>query len=220
MCGRFSLYSSFEAIQEELDIKDIKFDYFPSYNIAPSQNILAIVKESPAHFEYLKWGLIPYWAKEQNIGYKMINAKSETIAEKPSFKKPFEKQRCLIIADGFFEWKKTKDGKIPYFIKLKTGKPFSFAGLFDIWRSPNGSEIKSCTIITCEPNELIKNIHDRMPVIMDKKARSLWLDNSSFNKESLLRLLGPFDPNKIEAYKVSSVINSPKNNSEGCIKPI
>jgi putative SOS response-associated peptidase YedK len=173
MCGRFALSSTSSSISKEFGLEQALFSIQPSYNIAPSQPIIIIANEGEKKLLQCRWGFIPNWAKDPSIGHKMINARAETIAEKPSFREAFKNHRCLIPSDGFFEWRKEKGGKVPLFIHLKNGKPFSFAGLYSIWASPEGKELSTCTIITTTANKLLEPIHDRMPVIIPKENREV-----------------------------------------------
>ncbi len=220
MCGRFAQYSIKPVIADEFGVEKIGFDPEPSYNIAPGQDIAAVVGGDTRQLIKLRWGLVPSWAKDPSIGYRMINARSETINEKPSFRDAFKRHRCLIIADGFYEWR--KDGKVkrPFYIRLKTEKPFGFAGLYDKWRSPEGEEISTCTIITISANELLKPIHDRMPVVVSNEDEALWLDHNIHDKEQLDRILRPYDSEKMDAYEVTTFVNTPANNSEECIRSV
>jgi len=220
MCGRFAQFSSKSIIVEEFEIEEEGGDLNPVYNIAPGQEIAVVVNEKKNRLIQCKWGLIPSWAKNSSIGNKMINARSETIAEKPSFKDAFLKTHCLIVADGFYEWKRDGNLKIPVYIHLKDGKPFGLAGLFTSWISPDGDQIRTCIIITTGANELLKHVHHRMPVIIPKKDRDRWLDCTASNKTELLSMLIPYNSEKMETYNISSFVNSPLNNSPECIKPV
>ena len=220
MCGRFAQTKTVKEIAEEFDISQILCELQPSYNIAPTHNVAAIINYDEKKLVTFKWGLIPHWAKDSAIGYKMINARAETIAEKPSYRYPFKKQRCLIIADGFYEWRKQVKTKIPFYLHLKSNKLFGFAGLYDVWTSPKGEKISTCTIITTEANELLQPIHHRMPVILTKENETVWLDSNLEDKQKLLPLLKPYISSKMEVYEVSNFVNSPKNNSPECVKPI
>src|SRR3990170_4558902 len=223
MCGRMTLTTDKDDLQSRFGYTDDSRVLFkPRYNIAPSQDSPVVtVKEDNRVLIMMRWGLIPFWAKEASIGYKMINAKSETIAEKPSFRKPFKEKRCLVLADGFYEWTKTdKKNKVPFRFVLKTKKPFAFAGLWDAWKSPEGEILLSFTIITTTANELMEPIHDRMPVILHEKDESLWLDPEFKDTNKLAALLKPFPSDMMEAYRVSTIVNSPKNDSPDCIRPV
>lgn len=224
MCGRFALYADYKMILERFDIDQVSFgeeEYEASFNIAPSQHVVAVVSDGNSNrLGRLQWGLIPPWAKEAKIGYKMINARAETAAEKPSYRNAFKKKRCLIVADLFYEWRKEENGKTPMLIRLKSGEPFAFAGLWESWKSPEGEVVHSCSVITTEANGLMKSIHDRMPVILSKEAEGIWLDPNVEDIELLQSLLKPFDAEEMEAYEVSDQVNSPKNNSPELIKKL
>ncbi|MCY7864799.1 SOS response-associated peptidase [Bacillus spizizenii] len=217
MCGRFTLFSTFDDIIDQFDIDQFlpKNEYHPSYNVAPSQNILAIINDgSHNRLGKLRWGLIPPWAKDEKIGYKMINARAETITEKPAFRKPLVSKRCIIPADSFYEWKRLDPKtKIPMRIKLKSSALFAFAGLYEKWKTHQGDPLYTCTIITTTPNELMKDIHDRMPVILTHDHEKEWLNPLNTDPDDLQSLLLPYDADDMEAYEVSPLVNSPKNNS-------
>lgn len=219
MCGRFTLAVEGEVIKKQFRVDFDEDDYRPGYNIAPGQSILAVVKQRGQRvIAALHWGLIPGWAKDKAIGYKIINARAETIAVKPAFKESFVRRRCLIPADGFFEWKKENGSKLPYRILLPDRQVFAFAGIWDSWTSPLGITVVSCTIITTRANEFMQKLHDRMPVILAEAARQdAWLEAN--NVEALSCLLQPYQ-GKMEAYRVSTVVNSPRNNSPEVIKVV
>ncbi len=220
MCGRFSRKATLQAIIDEFEIEEVNDAVEPSYNVAPGQEIAVILKDESRKLGLLKWGLIPSWSKDPAIGNRMINARAETLAEKPSFKHPLRRKRCLIVADGFFEWKKEGKQKIPMYIFLKDQKPFVFAGLWDTWTSPDGKKISTCTIITTEPNEFMKKIHNRMSVILPKEHIDLWLDRSIENEQKVLPLLQPYPEKEMDAYEISRFVNSPKNNSPACVEKV
>jgi putative SOS response-associated peptidase YedK len=224
MCGRFTLFAEFNDIIERFGIEAAIQEelYNPSYNVAPSQSVLSVINDGRKNrLGYLKWGLIPSWAKDEKIGYKMINARAETLTEKASYRNAYLKRRCLVIADSFYEWKHYEDKtKTPMRIKLKSNELFAMAGLWEQWKSPEGNSIFSCTVITTTPNELVKNIHDRMPVILRPEDEKVWLDPLTNNTNSLDHLLKPLSDELIEAYEVSSLVNSPKNNSPNLIQRI
>ncbi|MGE8080876.1 SOS response-associated peptidase [Peribacillus loiseleuriae] len=222
MCGRFTLFTDIEEIISRFDIQaPFNDDYQFSYNVAPSHSVLSIINDgSKNRLGYLRWGLIPFWAKDEKIGYQMINARAETLAEKPSFKNAYKKKRCLILADSFYEWKKTPERKIPMRIKLKDSVPFGMAGLWESWKSPESKTIYTCSVITTFPNELMSTIHDRMPVILKSEDQKVWLDPSINDPDFLQQYLKPFDSEQMEAFEVSSEVNSPKNNSANLIEQI
>ena len=221
MCGRFTLFTNIEEIIDRFNIQSAFNDeYHSSYNVAPTHSVLSVINDGTKNrLGYLRWGLIPSWAKDEKIGYKMINARSETIAEKVSFKNAYKNKRCLILADSFYEWKKTPERKIPMRIKLKNNAPFGMAGLWESWKSPNGM-VHSCTVITTTPNELMTSIHDRMPVILRPEDEEIWLDSSIHDTEYLKQFLKPIDSQHMEAFEVSSNVNSPKNNAPHLIERI
>lgn len=221
MCGRFTLSKPKKIKSKELKIKEAEVDLLkPRYNIAPSNLVAGIRNEKERHIEPLRWGLVPSWAKDESIGARMINARAETLTEKPSFKGLLNKHRCLVLADGFFEWAEGPRGKQPYFIHMKSGDPFTFAGLWSHWKNPKGEEVKTCTIITCAPNHLMEKIHNRMPVILDAEARDIWLDPNNQDAAILTALLKPSPESEMEAYPVSTMVNKPQNDTEECLKPI
>lgn len=224
MCGRYSLYADYRTLLDRFGIEESSIeetDYTASYNIAPSQEVLAVVNDGTKNrLGYLKWGLIPPWAKDAKIGYKMINARAETAAEKPSFRHAFKKKRCIILADSFYEWQRTDEGKIPMLVKLKSGEPFAFAGLWESWKSPDRKTVNTCTILTTGANELMGTIHDRMPVVLSKEGEKIWLDPRIEDPEVLGKLLKPFDSNEMEAYEVSDAVNLPKHNGPELIRKV
>jgi len=224
MCGRFTLSASFPEIIDRFAIEAAIEEelYSASYNIAPSHSVLSVINDGRRNrLGYLKWGLIPSWAKDEKIGFKLINARAETLAEKPSFREAYKNRRCLVIADSFYEWKRQdQKNKTPMRIKLKSDALFAMAGLWERWKSPEGKTIYSCTVITTTPNDLVKDIHDRMPVILKREDEQTWLDPTIRTPQELNRLLTPLPEELIEAYEVSSLVNSPKNNSPQLIQKI
>ncbi|MGO4890473.1 SOS response-associated peptidase [Anaerobacillus sp. MEB173] len=218
MCGRYTLAAPKEQIEEQLQLE--LTEYEPRYNIAPSQPVLSVISDgTQRRAGYLRWGLVPSWAKDPKIGYKMINARGETVDEKPAFKRLLARRRCLIVADGFYEWKRVDDTKRPYRITVNDNI-FTFAGLWDRWKSDNDEEIVSCTIITTEPNELMSDIHDRMPVIVRDQDRDTWLNPSIADKHILKSLIKPYPEEEMHAYEVSTLVNSPRNNGADCIRSL
>lgn len=194
----------------------------PRYNIAPSQPVAAARQNRDTQqreLVHFHWGLIPSWAKDPAIGYKMINARSETVAEKPSFRNALKYRRCLVPASGFYEWQKVGKGKQPHYIQLMDGEPFAIAGLWEHWQSADGSEIESVTLLTTSPNEVMRPLHDRMPVILHPDDYTLWLDPQTTQSDLLLPLLRPFPAEQMLAYPVSTLVNSPANDLPACILP-
>jgi putative SOS response-associated peptidase YedK len=194
-------------------------DLQPHYNIPPGCPILTLRSAVTGSRElvYLRWGLIPSWAKDEKIGWKMINARAETVAEKASFRDALQKRRCLIVVDGFYEWQKTPEGKNPILIRLRDERPFFLAGLWERWSSPAGPVIESCTIVTTRPNELLQAIHDRMPVIVPRDRIDLWLDPKITDVAVIEPLLGPFPSAEMTTTLVSRRVNDPKNDDPGCL---
>jgi putative SOS response-associated peptidase YedK len=221
MCGRFTLTVNPAELQDTFTDYGFPNRFAPRFNIAPSQPVLAIPNDGLNKADFFIWGLIPMWAKDPSIGNRLINARGETIAEKPSFRGSFKHKRCLILADGFYEWKTAagKKTKTPYFIHMKDRKPFAIAGLWDSWESPNGSSVKTCTIITTEPNELMLSLHNRMPVILHPRDYGKWLEPSPQTPESLLPLIKPYPADIMSAYAVSILVNKPENDTPQLVVP-
>jgi putative SOS response-associated peptidase YedK len=219
MCGRFTLTANKEAIQQEFGVDDFAVDVVPRYNIAPTQPVAVVLGGNDRRLEAFQWGLIPFWAKTPAIGNRMINARAETLAEKPSFKNSLRRKRCLVLADGFYEWRKDETGKTPVYIHLASRRPFAFAGLWDTWVPKQGGPLQSCTIITTRPNEFMVPIHNRMPVILTSEAIDIWLNPDETEPETLLPLLQPFASELMDGYAVSRLVNSPANDLPTCIEP-
>lgn len=221
MCGRFTLTVDPEQLRESLPGISVPGEIKPRYNIAPSQPVAVVPNDGRNQVDFFLWGLIPSWAKDPAIGNRMINARGETLAEKPSFRAAYRRRRCLVLADGFYEWRKEGEGKAktPMYIQMESKEPFGFAGLWEIWYSPDGSEIRSCTIITTQPNGLVEKIHNRMPVILPKEAYPLWLAPEEKEPGELNALLRPFPAEEMIAYPVSRMVNSPANDVPELIQP-
>jgi putative SOS response-associated peptidase YedK len=220
MCGRFVQTTLFPILKSEFNLASAAVDFRARYNIAPTQEVPTVIRKEENELVMCRWGLIPHWAKDISIGNKMINARAETLSEKPSFKGPFKKHRCLVIADGFYEWKKTESGKIPVYIHLKDDRPIGFAGLTAHWSSPEGQEITSCTIVTTAANSLLETVHDRMPAIIAPEHREMWLDPDVQDTEKLSTLLGPYSADEMEMWEVSKRVNSPANEGAENIEPL
>jgi len=219
MCGRFDLHSEPAVLLKEFRIDHAGVDYRPSYNIAPSRNIVIVKDDGKRYLSQCRWGFIPSWAEDSNIGYKMINARAETVAEKPAFREAFRRHRCLVVADGFYEWRRVGKQRQPVYVRLKSQKPIGFAGLYNTWTSPEGEAICTCAIITTDANDLLNPIHDRMPAIIPKDKEDLWLDPNVREKEKLAPLLSPYPSQEIEIYDVSPIMNSPAFDSPENIIP-
>lgn len=222
MCGRFTLTVDPADLQEIVPGLVITDRYSPRYNIAPTQPVAVIVNDPQPKLYYFIWGLIPSWSKDPQIGSQLINARAETLTEKPAYRNAFRQRRCLIPADGFYEWRTIPGERIktPYYVHMKDGQPFAFAGLWEIWRKLEGSEVRSCTIVTTEPNDLIRPIHNRMPVILSPEHYATWLNPQYANLENLRSLLIPYPHDTLEAYPVSRLVNSPENDKPECIRPV
>lgn len=210
MCGRFSITKEKDEIEDRFEIHIDPAMFTKNYNAAPSQTLPIITNEKPEQASFHKWGLIPHWAKDESIGNKLINARCETIAEKPSFRDAAEKRRCLVVTDGFYEWQRSGSEKQPYRITLSDESLFAFAGLWELWNAPDGREVQTFTIITTEPNELMKPIHNRMPVMLTPENERVWISDEPL--EEILHLLKPYNEDEMNAYPVSKRVNSPKNN--------
>ncbi|MEL6247817.1 MAG: SOS response-associated peptidase [Cyanobacteria bacterium J06648_16] len=226
MCGRYTQTKSGEVLAKTFNLVETP-DVPPRYNIAPSQPILAVAaSKGTRQLRAFQWGLVPSWSKDPTIGNRMINARAETVAEKPSFRAAFKRRRCLIVADGFYEWKKI-DGqktKQPFYIHLQDHAPFGFAGLWEHWEGGDGSYLETCTILTTAPNALMEPIHNRMPVIVHPDDYNTWLDpeRGEFKQDRglLESLLRPYEAERMEAYPVSTEVNSPRNESPDCLEPL
>ena len=221
MCGRYTLVNPMafvDAFGPALVRAPLQG---PRYNVAPTQEVpVLFVQEAQRVLEVMRWGLIPPWAKDPAIGSRMINARAETAAQKPSFRSAFRSRRCLLAADGFYEWKKVGSVKQPMYIRVDEGKPFALAGLYEIWSPDQTDRIVSCTILTSEANTLLKSIHPRMPVILPHEHHEAWLDSSLSDPAKLQPMLRPFDAARMDAYPVSKYVNSPGNDSPECVAPL
>ena len=221
MCGRYSLVASIAELEGRFGFDGADVAYSPSYNVAPTQGVLTVVADSEARRAVcMRWGLIPSWAREASIGSRMINARAETVAEKPSFRTALRQRRCLVLADGFYEWRRTGASKRPTRITMASGEPFAFAGLWDTWRGPLGEAVTSCTIIITEANDLLRPIHDRMPVILQREGEDLWLDHDVREPDLLREVLIPYNPGDMKSYEVSTLVNSPANDGPELSVPL
>ena len=221
MCGRYSQSGDIEQLRPRFQLDMILDTPVHRYNIAPSQAAPVVLWDDGRVLKLMQWGLVPYWAKDERIGNKMINARAETLTEKRSFKRLLAANRCLVLADGFYEWRpsEARKSKSPVRIVLKNREPFAFAGLWDRKKKVDGSELFTFTIITTESNELIRPFHHRMPVILDTQDEDLWLRGTFDNTESMLGLLRPYPATAMELYEVSTAVNSPHTDSPECIRP-
>jgi len=223
MCGRYRLSRRKQLVEEYFDCGPWDEEWSPRYNIAPAQPI-PVIRQNPKkpvrEPALMKWGLIPHWAKTPSIATNTINAKSETAATKPAFRDPLKLRRCLIPADGFYEWRKTGTAKQPYCFEVNEGEVFAFAGIWDRWRDPNGNTVETCSILTTTPNAVTSAIHDRMPVILDPDSYDLWLDPGMQNVAAASELLKPYDARLMRCYPVSSRVNHVANDDEECSRPV
>jgi putative SOS response-associated peptidase YedK len=222
MCGRFTLAADPRDLMETLPGFELPDELPPRYNVAPSQSVAVVANNGRHEIEFFRWGLIPFWAKDPKIGDRMINARAETLASKRSFTSAYSQRRCLVLADGFYEWRKEPGRKIktPLYIRLKSGEPFAFAGLWSSWRAPDQQTVLSCTIIiTTTPNDLLQQIHNRMPVILAREAYKLWLDPGKQPPDQLDPWLQPYPASEMTAYPVSTLVNNPRHDSPDCIVP-
>ena len=222
MCGRFTLTIDPEHLQEAFPWAVIPNELTPRFNIAPSQPVAVIPNTCDYFVSMYKWGLIPSWSKDPAIGERMINARAESLADKPSFRNAYRRRRCLILADGFYEWKHNpvSKSKQPVIIRLINNQPFAFAGLWEQWTSPDGSEIRSCTIITTQPNSLVGLIHNRMPVILPPEKYKQWISPEDQPANQLNGLLVPYPADEMIAHPVSKMVNNPHYDSPELIKPV
>ena len=220
MCGRFTLGATAATLAAQFDLANVP-TWTPRYNIAPTQEVLVVLQPSPQanrEARLHRWGLIPPWAKDPSIGNRMINARAETVATKPAFRRAFKERRCLLLADGLYEWQRQERRKQPFYIRLRDGRPFAFAGLWEHWEGSEGMAIQSCTILTTTSNEVVGRIHDRMPVILSPTDYDRWLDPSIQEPAVLQTLLRPYPADEMTAYPVSTRVNNPANDSPECVE--
>lgn len=226
MCGRFTITVDLEDLREYLvdhyDITELKSEFqLPRYNIAPTQDVITIINDGTKNrVGLLKWGLVPSFAKDEKIGVSMINAKSETLIEKPSFRSSFQTKRCVILADSFYEWKREDDKKTPMRIGLNNNNIFPMAGLWSTFIRPDGTKLHTTTIITTKANEIMSEIHDRMPVILDDDSLKTWLNPKNQNLDQLTKIMKPYDSKMMYAYKVSPLVNNARNDMKECIAKV
>jgi len=220
MCGRFAQYSRPDSLKKTFNLDVIACDVVPSYNIAPLQPVLAVIRHDGNRLGRLQWGLVPAWAKDRTLAAKLINARAETLADKPSFRSLFKRHRCLILADGFYEWKAEASQKQPWYFTLPTGGPFAFAGLWDTWKGKDDAVYHSCTIITTAANGSVQPIHQRMPVILAPETHAEWLDPQNQDGKRLNTILSEGHLRGLKRFPVSKRVNSIRNNDPACIEPL
>lgn len=208
MCGRYTLTVNLQTIAQVFNVAPT-LETKPRYNIAPTQEVVSIMSDDGTkHLAWLRWGLIPKWAKDASIGSRMINIRADTLGEKPSFRRLLDSKRCLMVADGFYEWKEENGVKYPIYYTLKDQEPFAFAAIWDNWTNPQGEQIRSCAMITTDPNALVAQVHNRMPVILPKEARQEWLNTEIHDTKFLESLLVPFPADEMTARQVSRAVNN------------
>jgi putative SOS response-associated peptidase YedK len=225
MCGRFIQVSNPDKIKVQISDLEISSnvisDFRPRYNIAPTQNILTVLNTEIPEMVFTRWGLIPFWAKDQSIGQRMINARGETLLEKSSFRKPFRRQRCIIFSDGFYEWRSSGKNRIPFLVRMKDEEPFGMAGLWDRWTDPaTKTTLTTSTIITTNPNDLVTTIHNRMPAILEKHDYRTWLDPGEVGDDVLMGCIRSYPSAGMKAYEVSRLVNNPAYDSSDCVSPL
>lgn len=222
MCGRFTLTDPDAELLTQFDLPNLP-PLEPRYNIAPSQPVPVVrlaADKAARELVLVRWGLIPFWAQDPEIGNRLINARAETVAEKPAFREAFRRRRCLVVADGFYEWQKQDGQKQPFYIRMRDGRPFAFAGLWERWRGSDDVVIESCTLLTTGPNELMRPLHNRMPAILHPKDYDLWLDPEVQRPDLLQAVLLPYPAEEMTAYPVSRWVNSPDHDDPRCIEPL
>ncbi len=220
MCGRYSLTSSLSELAQRFEFDGDRDDFRPRYNVSPTQQVLTVVGGEPRRAGFMRWGLIPSWSKDGPSSRPLINARAETVAEKPSFRDSLKRRRCLVLADGFYEWQKVGDAKRPMRVTMRTGEPFAFAGLWSKWTDSEGISISSCAVITTAANDLLTPIHHRMPVILSEEVEDLWLDTALDDSQTLTQFLEPYPEDALEAYEVSPLVNSASNDIPEVTAPL
>ncbi len=220
MCGRFTLHFPIEILAKIFALTDLS-GLVPRYNIAPTQ-AAAVVRStgSARRLDLLRWGLVPSWAKDISVGSRMINARSESLSDKPAFRNAVKFRRCIVPASGFYEWKAESSRKVPYYIHLSDGAPMGLAGIWEAWKTSESSSLETFTILTTSANPLIASIHDRMPVILRPDSYGLWLNKDVKNPEQLQPLYSPYPADLLTLYPVSTLVNSPMNDDSACIDPL
>jgi putative SOS response-associated peptidase YedK len=220
MCGRLVCSSPVKHIAEQFRVSREFPEYQPNYNVSPTEQVLIIRKDGEKQLVSSRWGFVPSWSKDLSVGAKMINARAETVSTKEAFRSAFRLNRCLIVADGFYEWEKSGKKRVPVYITLRSGKPFGIAGLYNTWKAPEGREVCTCTLITAEPNDLLGQIHNRMPVIVPEERNDFWLDPKNRDYEGLQTMLKPYPSEEMQYLRVSGKVNMAGYNSPDNIRPI
>ena len=220
MCGRYSLIADLGELAKRYEFDGDELALEPAHNIAPTQDVLTVVGGETRRGGFMRWGLIPRWAKNASIGSRMINARAETVSEKPAFRDALRRRRCLVLADGFYEWQRTGAARKPMRVVMRAGEPFAFAGLWSVWRDPDGNRIPSCAIITTTANDLLRPVHDRMPVVLPREMEEFWLDRSVDDPDALGSVLTPYPDDAMKAYEVSTLVNSAANDGPEVIEVV
>ena len=220
MCGRFSLTADLGELARRFEFDGNLLDPESNYNVAPTQNVLTVIGGENRRGGFMRWGLIPHWAKTASIGSRMINARAETVAQKPAFRDAFRRRRCLVLADGFYEWQRAGSVRRPMRIVMESGEPFAFAGIWSVWRDSEGNRIPSCTIITTEANDLLRPVHNRMPVILPREMEEFWLDPDVHDTAALGDALTSYPSELMQTYQVSTLVNSARNNGPQVVEPV
>ena len=220
MCGRYSLIADLGELAKRYEFDGDGLALKPAYNVAPTQDVLTVVGGETRRGGFMRWGLIPWWAKNASIGSRLINARAETVSEKPAFRDALRRRRCLVLADGFYEWQRTGSARKPMRVVMRSREPFAFAGLWSVWRDPDGNRIPSCAIITTTANDLLRPVHDRMPVVLPRELEELWLDRSIDDPGALGSVLTPYLDDAKEAYEVSTLVNSAANDGPEVIEAV
>ncbi len=219
MCGRYTLAIPSIVVENRFQVILDRDSYRERFNAAPGQELPVITNTEPGRLQYFRWGLVPSWARDPKAGYRMINARAETLLQKPSFRTPAQRCRCLVPADGYYEWQQRPGGKVPFRIQLRDGAPFAMAGIWSAWKDAEGRPLHTFAIITVEANDLAREIHDRMPAILTREAERAWLDTAMPAREAV-SLLRPYPAGAMKAYPVSDRVNKPVNDSPELIRPL
>ena len=220
MCGRFTLTANPQVVRDTFNLTNVPGELEPRFNVAPTQPVAVITNEDPKTLTFHRWGLIPSWAKDISIGSKLINARADSAHEKPAFRAAFKRRRCIIPADGFYEWQQGEAGKTPHFIHLKGQPVFGFAGLWEIWHSPDGDELRTCTILTTDANAFVSKLHNRMPVILTPDNYEAWLSPEEEGADVLMPILKQYDASKMAEYEVSKAVNRASYDAPDLIRPV
>ena len=220
MCGRYSLIADLGELARRFEFDGDWLTFESAYNVAPTQDVLTVVGGETRRGGFMRWGLVPWWAKNASIGNRMINARAETVAQKPAFRDALRRRRCLVLADGFYEWQRAGNARRPMRVVMRSGEPFAFAGLWSVWKDPDGNRVPSCAIITTAANDLLRPVHDRMPVVLPKKMEEFWLDPTIDDPNMLASVLAPYSDDAMDVYEVSALVNSAANDGSEVIEPL